>query len=105
MLGYPIFLAGRKRVFTKHREHPVTFEVVTFSDSEKKNDNKFYALFDYDWPTIEGVNLTLDANDTVREFQKNNALKNQMERGRIRTNHFSKPDNRSNRFSNSSMAF
>ena len=39
------------------------------------------------------------------ETRKNNDPKNQGGRGRIRTNHFSKPGNRSNRFSNSSIAF
>ncbi|MCP4166381.1 MAG: hypothetical protein GY759_10865, partial [Chloroflexi bacterium] len=42
---------------------------------------------------------------SLRETQKNKPPKNQGGRGRIRTNHFSKPGKRSKRFSNSSIAF
>jgi transposase len=41
----------------------------------------------------------------LREPQKNNDPKSQVGRGRIRTNHFSKPGNRSNLFFSSSIAF
>jgi hypothetical protein len=49
--------------------------------------------------------LRFQAKKAVRQFRKNNDPKNQVVRGRISTNHFSKPGKRSKRFSNSSMTF
>ena len=45
------------------------------------------------------------STDPIRHFQKNNHPKGHGGTGSIRTNHFSKPGRRSNRFSSSSISF
>ena len=79
-------------------------EQVEQVESGKGVGNYVETLFPFDWDLVRHAGSEPIPHH-IRKTRKNNDPKNQGGRGRIRTNHFSKPDNRSNRFSNSTIAF
>lgn len=62
-----VYLAGRKKIFTEYRGHPVVLNPTTFTKREKISDSPFIRPNYVSW-SIPGISLTLEANNTLREI-------------------------------------
>jgi hypothetical protein len=65
-----VYMAGRKRIITNYRGHSTIFSPSTFNVPERTNRTDIFGNSTYVSRTVEGISLTLEANDTVTNIQQ-----------------------------------